>query len=64
MKPLNKKKLAENKRKLRELMVQRKNQSPISFAGAYDEVYEKSMAALDGEPLAIGIKGKATLNIK
>ena len=64
MKPLNKKKLAENKRRLRELIDQRKNQSQLSFAGACDEVYEKSMAALDGEPLPTGIKGKATLNIK
>lgn len=64
MKPLNKKKLADNKRKLRELIAQRKNQRPIIFAGAYDEIYEKSMAALDGEPLTTGIKGKAALNIK
>ncbi len=60
---LNKKRLAENKRKLRELIAQRKKQSPIKFAGAYDEIYEKSMAALEGEPLTTGIKGKATLNI-
>lgn len=64
MKPLNKKKLAENKRKLRELIAQRKAYSQIKFSGAYDEIYEKSMAALDDEPLAIGIKGKASLNIK
>lgn len=49
MKPLNKKKLAENKRKLRELIAQRKARSQIKFAGAYDEVYEKSMATLNEE---------------
>lgn len=62
MKPLNKKKLAENKRKLRELIAQRKNHSQIKFAGIYDDVYEKSMATL--EPLPAGIKGKVILNIK
>ena len=64
MKPLNKKKLAENKRKLRDLIAQRKTHPQVKFAGIHDEVYEKCMAALDGEPVAAGVKGKAILNIK
>lgn len=64
MKPLNKKKLAENKGKLRELIEKRKSQASLSFAGEYDEVYEKGMAALEDETLPEGLKGRAFLDIK
>ena len=64
MKPLNKKKLAENKGKLRELIEKRKAHASPTFAGEYDEVYEKGMAALGSEPLPAGLKGRAFLDIK
>ncbi len=64
MKPLNKKKIAENKGKLRELIEKRKAQASLSFTGEYDEVYEKGMAALEEEPLPEGLKGRAFLDIK
>jgi hypothetical protein len=64
MKPLNKKKLAENKRRLQDLMAQKKSQNQLKFLGVYDEIYHQSMQALESDPIETGITGNAILNIK
>ena len=49
MKPLNKKKLAENKLKLGDLIAERKAQPQSECLGIYDEAYTESMAALENK---------------
>lgn len=64
MRPIEKKAAEAFREKLRATISEKKKQTEsFPWEGLYDEIYYKGLAELEGNPLPVGISGKAKINI-